>query len=232
MSHARHLLLSCAVLITGTALSGCQGAQSKDEVWRSMPPVYLMEARREIDAARKLPPAERRTERLVLMASVGEELGARDHSAVAYLQAAILEQLHAEADAALGWQRLPQVEFLSQQALRIDPYVDHAGPDRVLGQLYASAPGNSGYYNLGNARDHFKAAVDKAPGFPGNWLGLGDVLFDLGEQGAAHQAYLQALEAQPSSLPHNGVERDRQLASQRLADRFPVTAATELATLR
>lgn len=225
----RTTLLSCAALITGTVLSGCQGAKPKADVWRSMPPVYLMEARREIDAASQLAPAERSSERLVVLARMGEELGARDHSAVAYLQAAVLEQLHAETDAALGWQRLPQVEYLCQQALRLDPSVDHAGPYRVLGKLYAEAPANSGYRNLKNAREHFGKAVELAPDFPGNWLGLADVLYELGEPGAAHQAYLQAVQAQPRSLPHNGAERDRQAARQRLAERFPSTAATELA---
>ncbi|MEN9573421.1 MAG: hypothetical protein RL514_1276 [Verrucomicrobiota bacterium] len=60
-----------------------------------------------------------------------------------------------------------------QLASGMNPRLDHAGPDRCLGQLYRDAPGWP--ISLGNkskARTHLLRAVELAPEFPENHLEL------------------------------------------------------------
>jgi hypothetical protein len=72
---------------------------------------------------------------------------------------------------------IAQMVGLAEQADKIDPSFDHAGPARVLGALYARAPqpplsvGDSG-----KAVQLLQRAVQGDPGFPGNTVYLAEAL--------------------------------------------------------
>lgn len=58
-------------------------------------------------------------------------------------------------------------------AAKLDPLIDHAGPDRNLGILYREAPGwPASIGSRHKARQHLKKAAELAPGFPANQLEL------------------------------------------------------------
>ncbi|MFM2082564.1 MAG: hypothetical protein RL380_1255 [Verrucomicrobiota bacterium] len=64
-----------------------------------------------------------------------------------------------------------EIEF--KAALALDPHLDHAGPDRNLGQLYFQAPGwPASVGSHSKARKHLERAVELAPDFPDNHLCL------------------------------------------------------------
>lgn len=66
-------------------------------------------------------------------------------------------------------------EFL--KAIDLDPKVDHAGPERSLGQLYRDAPGwPTSIGSKSKARAHLQKAIEIAPEFPDNQLSMMEAL--------------------------------------------------------
>ncbi|MFM2295738.1 MAG: hypothetical protein RLZZ350_2151 [Verrucomicrobiota bacterium] len=74
----------------------------------------------------------------------------------------------------LGALRLvDEMEIEFKTAITLDPHLDHAGPDRNLGQLYFQAPGwPASVGSNSKARKHLDHAVELAPDFPDNHLCL------------------------------------------------------------
>ncbi len=211
------LFAACVIL----TLMGCQSAapDPRTGLWKQAPQTFQRDAAQAIEHARAVEPSARPAERLAAMADVGAELGQRERSALCYLQASILYGLYLETRPLTALPYLGRVEELAQQALAIDPVIDHAGPHRTLGWLYALAPAGISVGDLDQAEIHFYRAVELAPEFPGNWLGLGDVLYEFEDDDAAREAYLAALAA-PNDQSSAALD-DREAARQRLAERFP-----------
>jgi tetratricopeptide (TPR) repeat protein len=66
-----------------------------------------------------------------------------------------------------------QMEEEFKIALRLDPKLDHGGPDRNLGLLYRDAPGwPASIGNKSKAKAHLQAALKLAPAYPDNLLNL------------------------------------------------------------
>lgn len=74
-------------------------------------------------------------------------------------------------------------------AARLDPGLDHAGPDRYLGKLYRDAPPwPASIGSRTKSRRHFELSVRRAPDFPENPLCLIEALLQWGEAKAASTA--------------------------------------------
>ncbi len=71
-----------------------------------------------------------------------------------------------------------QMEASLGVALSLDPLIDHAGPDRGLGQLYHEAPGwPTSVGNKSKSRQHFERAVVLDPDYPDNRLSFAEALW-------------------------------------------------------
>ncbi len=95
---------------------------------------------------------------------------------------AYLTGLEAENDALRGLELVPMIEREARIASELDPSVDHAGPDRMLGELYLRAPGMPvSIGDVEKAVAHYQRAFDIAPGYAENQLGLVETLLEAGE---------------------------------------------------
>jgi tetratricopeptide (TPR) repeat protein len=63
-----------------------------------------------------------------------------------------------------------QMEVEFSAALKRNPKLDHAGPDRNLGMLYLEAPSFGSIGSRSKARQHLRRAVELAPDYPENRL--------------------------------------------------------------
>jgi tetratricopeptide (TPR) repeat protein len=86
-----------------------------------------------------------------------------------------------------------QMEQEFNRASALDKLLDHAGPDRNLGLLYADAPSIGSVGSRPRAREHLKRAVELAPEYPENRLSLIEAYLKWGERNSAHSE-LQVLE--------------------------------------
>jgi len=82
------------------------------------------------------------------------------------------------------------VEF--SQALALDKYFDHAGPDRNLGLLYRDAPSIGSVGSRPKARRHLQNAAALEPGYPENLLNLAESYQHWGEIDAARKQFKAA----------------------------------------
>jgi tetratricopeptide (TPR) repeat protein len=78
-------------------------------------------------------------------------------------------------------------------ARSLDERVDHAGPDRNLGELCRDAPAIISMGNHAQAEQHFRRALSLAPDFPDNYLELIEGYLKWGERDKARRE-LDALE--------------------------------------
>jgi tetratricopeptide (TPR) repeat protein len=93
-----------------------------------------------------------------------------------------------------GLSALPQIERAFQSALRADPGIDEAGPDRALALLYLRAPGWPGGPGDPQAGlEHARAAVARRPDYPPNQLALAEALRATGDEQESRAAYGRAL---------------------------------------
>ncbi|HDZ90763.1 MAG TPA: hypothetical protein ENH37_08820 [Deltaproteobacteria bacterium] len=86
---------------------------------------------------------------------------------------AYLTGLEAENNSLRGLELVPVIEREALLAADLDPGVDHGGPHRMLGELYLRAPPFP--LSIGDparAVEHYRQAVEQAPGFMENRLGL------------------------------------------------------------
>jgi len=110
--------------------------------------------------------------------TAGQRLTAADpKSAVGhyYLAMDYGELAEAEAPSLAAYRLVKEIEREFQIALKLDPHLDFAGPDRNLGLLYRDAPGWP--ISIGNkwrAYDHLQAAATNAPDYPENLLNLAE----------------------------------------------------------
>lgn len=92
----------------------------------------------------------------------------------------------AENDVLHGLSLVTEIELAAKNAAAIDPAIDSAGPERVLGELYLQAPGPP--VSIGDAdaaTSHFKRAAALAPLSIDNQLGLVEALIADDELDAA-----------------------------------------------
>ena len=95
---------------------------------------------------------------------------------------------------ATGLSALPEIERAFQRALRTDPEIDEAGPDRALALLYLRAPGwPAGPGDPEVGLEHARAAVARRPGHPPNRLALAEALRASGDAPGSRAAYGRAL---------------------------------------
>jgi len=92
-------------------------------------------------------------------------------------------------------QIVPRIRDSLESARALDESLDHGGPDRTLGLLYLEAPGwPTSIGSRDKAKAHFLRALQIAPEYPGNHLGLAEALLrwrDLDEA----RARLRSLDA-------------------------------------
>lgn len=80
---------------------------------------------------------------------------------------------------------LRQMEKALLKAVELEPQLEHAGPDRALGQLYLEAPGwPASIGNKRKAREHLERAVALDPDYPDNHLSLLEAYARWGDKGA------------------------------------------------
>ncbi len=96
-----------------------------------------------------------------------------------------------------GWSALKIVKEMEKEYLRaieLNPFVDYAGPHRLLGILYRDAPGWP--ISIGSkqkSKHHLGQAIKFAPEFPDNHIFLIESYLKWGEKSAAVDQYKKAL---------------------------------------
>ena len=91
--------------------------------------------------------------------------------------AANLTALEAKYDPLRGLELVPTIQREALAAARLDPKLDHGGPDRMLGELYLRAPGFPvSIGDSGKAVIYYRRALTQDPNFPENRLGLVEAL--------------------------------------------------------
>ncbi len=124
-----------------------------------------------------------------------------ENGAAHYL-AAYLAGLEAENNALKGLSLVPVIEREALAASRLNPQLDHGGPDRMLGELYLRAPEPPvSIGNLEKAIQYYRRAVSADPGFVENRLGLVKAYLEDENQAAACRQLQQALTLMPPSDP-------------------------------
>ena len=100
-------------------------------------------------------------------------------SGLAHYLYAYLTGLEAENDPLHGLELVPVIEREARLAAELRPSIDHAGPDRMLGELYLRAPGIP--VSIGDVEKaivSYRRAVGLVPGFADNRLGLAEALLE------------------------------------------------------
>jgi tetratricopeptide (TPR) repeat protein len=112
---------------------------------------------------------------------------------------------------------VPSVRDAEKKAAQLDPAYDYAGPLRVLGKLYATAP--SWPASIGDTStgiDYLKKAVEIAPNYPLNHLFLGDAFFADEQWLAAQDEYNLVLAAEPQPFDAHFLEKWKRMAREAL----------------
>ena len=103
-------------------------------------------------------------------------------SGLAHYLYAYLTGLEAENNSLRGLELVPVIEREALLAAKLNPEVDGAGPDRMLGELYLRAPGAPlSIGDLEKAAAHYRRAIAIAPKHTDNRLGLVETLLEDGE---------------------------------------------------
>ena len=128
-----------------------------------------------------------RLENAVKGRNMAEAAAARDpKNPTAQYLAAYLAGLEAENDALKGLNLVPVIERGALEASRLNPGLDHGGPDRMLGELYLRAPDPPvSIGDLEKAIFHYQRAVKQAPDFVENRLGLAEAYLEDDDPGPA-----------------------------------------------
>ena len=111
-------------------------------------------------------PSER-LENAVMGRKLAEKAVSRDpENGTAYFLSAYLAGLEAENNSLKGLALVPVIERDALAASRLDPALDHGGPDRMLGELYLRAPEPPvSIGDLEKAILHYRRAVERDPRF-------------------------------------------------------------------
>jgi len=119
-------------------------------------------------------------------------------SGLAHYLAALLTGLYAERNPLDGLNAVPVIEREAQIAARLNPELDHGGPDRILGELYLRAPGPPiSVGDSSKAVAHYRRAMQLAPQYLDNRLGLTESLFAAEEVGKACEELTAVLAEMP-----------------------------------
>ena len=122
----------------------------------------------------------------------------------AHYLAAYLAGLEAENHTLKGLSLVPVIEQGALKASRLNPGLDHGGPDRMLGELYLRAPDPPvSIGNLEKAIFHYQRAVMQDPDFVENRLGLAEAYLEDEDPGSTCDQLRQILIRMP---PANGWE--------------------------
>ena len=124
-------------------------------------------------------------------------------SGLAHYLAAMLTGLQAQRDPLNGLNAVPVIEREAQIAARLNPDLDHGGPDRILGELYLRAPEPPiSIGDTSKAVVHYRRAVKRAPRYIENLLGLAESLLADDEPGEACEELAAALTEMPPNSVH------------------------------
>jgi len=128
-----------------------------------------------------------RLENAVKGRNMAEAVVARDpKNPTAHYLVAYLAGLEAENQPLKGLSLVPVIEQGALEASRLNPGLDHGGPDRMLGELYLRAPDPPvSIGDLEKAILHYQRAVMQAPDFVENRLGLAEAYLEDEDHGSA-----------------------------------------------
>ncbi len=214
-------VLALFVLLLACLSGGCRnlsatGPASLSETWRQDPDAFRAAVRKTIDETALTAPAQRDVDALVELHRAVLGHAEREGDAWAWLGAADLLGLTLEATPLTALPHLSQVAALAERAAALEPGLDQGGPHRTLGFLYLEAPTIWGA-DPEVAEEHFRKALEHGPRHPGNWLGLGDALWQLEYDDEAREAYEQAVQADATDAL---ALADAGRAAARLRERF------------
>ena len=117
-----------------------------------------------------------------------------------------------------GLKLVPQIIEAMEQALRINPAYEQAGPHRVLGRIYSECPSwPLSVGNLDESLKHLSSAVALAPDNSTNHLFLAETLFKLGKKEEAREELKEVLKASRHAHCPQHLEEDRQEALRLLS---------------
>ncbi len=116
-----------------------------------------------------------------------------------------------------GLSLVPKIVEELEQALKVNPGYDQAGPHRVLGRIYFECP--HWPLSVGNIHDsleHLTSAVALAPDNSTNHLFLAETLLKLGKKEEARHELEQVLRATRHAMCPQNLQEDRQTARRLL----------------
>ena len=204
-----------------TVVDGITGATEKSSLWspctrnqalmweqqsKQDPGTALQAARCYAVLARNGKNKSLRLENAVSGREMAEAAVARDpKNGTAHYLAAYLAGLEAENQPLKGLALVPLIERGAIRASRLNPELDHGGPDRMLGELYLRAPDPPvSIGDLEKAIDHYQRAVSQDPDFIENHLGLAEAYLADEEPGPACNQLRQILTRMPPGHPWEG----------------------------
>jgi tetratricopeptide (TPR) repeat protein len=204
-----------------TVVDGITGATEKSSLWspctrnqalvwgrksKQDPGAALQAARCYAVLARNEKNKSLRLENAVNGRKTAEAAVVRDpKNGTAHYLAAYLAGLEAENQPLKGLTLVPLIERGAIEASRLNPRLDHGGPDRMLGELYLRAPDPPvSIGDLEKAIDHYQRAVMQDPNFVENRLGLAEAYLEDEEPGQACDQLQEILRRMP---PCDGREK-------------------------
>ena len=122
-----------------------------------------------------------------------------------------------------AYMMVPRVLKAGESALKIDEKFDHAGPGRLIGNVYAKAPPWPA--SVGDVEDgikYLKRAVEVAPDYPQNHLHYGDALVSNNQYDEAQKQYQMVIDAQvPPEWAHRaeGWRREAQVGLKKISNK-------------
>lgn len=120
-----------------------------------------------------------------------------------------------------GLKLVTQIVEEMEEALRVDPAYEQAGPHRVLGRIYYECPGwPLSVGNMHESLNHLSSAVALAPDNSTNHLFLAETLLKLGKKAEARQELEQVLRASRHADCPQYLEEDRQAALRLLRKKW------------
>lgn len=201
------LLLAACAPMAGisrheTVVDGITGATEKSSLWSSCtqdqallwkqqskedPGAALQAARCYAVLARNPKNKSLGLENAITGRKMAEAAVAQDpKNGTAHYLAAYLAGLEAKNQPLKGLGLVPVIERGALEASRLDPELDHGGPDRMLGAIYLRAPDPPvSIGDLEKAIDHYQRAVMQDPDFIENRLGLAEAYLEDEEPGPA-----------------------------------------------